>query len=104
MLRIAAGRVGSAIRGTTVAPRAAAVGLNNIRSGHGGPKETDEEFDNRYEAFFNRPDIDHWEIRSAMNRLAGKKKTISNFSHFRFFLFPFNFLLSGSSLEPKNVV
>jgi cytochrome c oxidase subunit 5a len=25
--------------------------------------ETDAEFDARYEAFFNRPDIDGWEIR-----------------------------------------
>nr|ACT31598.1 cytochrome c oxidase subunit Va protein-like protein [Artemia franciscana] len=33
--------------------------------------ESDEEFDARYEAFFNRPDIDGWEIRKAMNDLAG---------------------------------
>lgn len=33
--------------------------------------ETDEEFDARYEAYFNRPDIDGWEIRKAMNDLAG---------------------------------
>lgn len=33
--------------------------------------ETDEEFDARYEAFFNRPDIDGWEIRKAMNDLTG---------------------------------
>ncbi|MCL4120713.1 UNVERIFIED_CONTAM: hypothetical protein GTU68_048015 [Idotea baltica] len=33
--------------------------------------ETDEEFDNRYEAYFNRSDIDHWEIRKAMNDLCG---------------------------------
>lgn len=25
--------------------------------------ETDEEFDQRYECFFNRPDIDGWEVR-----------------------------------------
>uniref|UniRef100_A0A1B6CGT0 Cytochrome c oxidase subunit 5A, mitochondrial n=1 Tax=Clastoptera arizonana TaxID=38151 RepID=A0A1B6CGT0_9HEMI len=34
-------------------------------------KETDEEFDNRYEAYFNRPDIDGWEIRKGMNNLTG---------------------------------
>ena len=33
--------------------------------------ETDEEFDHRYEAYFNRSDIDHWEIRKAMNDLCG---------------------------------
>uniref|UniRef100_A0A1B6JRY1 Cytochrome c oxidase subunit 5A, mitochondrial n=1 Tax=Homalodisca liturata TaxID=320908 RepID=A0A1B6JRY1_9HEMI len=33
--------------------------------------ETDEEFDARYEAYFNRPDIDGWEIRKAMNDLCG---------------------------------
>ena len=33
--------------------------------------ETDAEFDARYEAFFNRPDIDGWEIRKAMGDLAG---------------------------------
>ncbi|XP_023217475.1 cytochrome c oxidase subunit 5A, mitochondrial-like [Centruroides sculpturatus] len=33
--------------------------------------ETDEEFDARYEAYFNRKDIDGWEIRKAMNDLHG---------------------------------
>ena len=27
-----------------------------------GPQETDAEFDARYEAYFNRPDIDGWEV------------------------------------------
>ena len=31
--------------------------------------ETDEEFDARYEAYFNRPDIDGWEVRKAMQDL-----------------------------------
>ena len=31
--------------------------------------ETDEEFDLRYERFFNRPDIDGWELRKAINDL-----------------------------------
>ncbi|GFV35528.1 cytochrome c oxidase subunit 5A, mitochondrial [Trichonephila clavipes] len=34
-------------------------------------QESDEEFDARYEAYFNRPDIDEWEIRKAMNDLQG---------------------------------
>ena len=33
--------------------------------------ETDSEFDNRYEAYFNRPDIDGWEIRKGFGDLAG---------------------------------
>ncbi|TRY67015.1 hypothetical protein TCAL_03319 [Tigriopus californicus] len=33
-------------------------------------QETDAEFDARYEAFFNRKDIDGWEIRKAMQDLA----------------------------------
>eukprot|EP00095_Tigriopus_kingsejongensis_P003178 maker-scaffold91_size383040-snap-gene-1.26 protein:Tk03178 transcript:maker-scaffold91_size383040-snap-gene-1.26-mRNA-1 annotation:"cytochrome c oxidase subunit mitochondrial" len=33
--------------------------------------ETDAEFDARYEAFFNRKDIDGWEIRKAMGDLGG---------------------------------
>ena len=32
-------------------------------------EETDEEFDLRYERYFNRPDIDGWEIRKAVNDL-----------------------------------
>merc|ERR1712110_391879 len=34
-------------------------------------EETDAEFDARYEAYFNRPDIDGWEYRKAMGDLAG---------------------------------
>ena len=34
-------------------------------------EETDAEFDARYEAYFNRPDIDGWEYRKAMADLAG---------------------------------
>jgi len=34
-------------------------------------EETDEEFDARYEAYFNRPDIDGWEVRKAMHDLTG---------------------------------
>merc|ERR1711915_399551 len=33
--------------------------------------ETDAEFDARYEAYFSRPSIDGWEVRKAMNDLAG---------------------------------
>ncbi|CAH0561848.1 unnamed protein product [Brassicogethes aeneus] len=36
-----------------------------------GPTETDEQFDARYENFFNRKDIDGWEIRQGINDLWG---------------------------------
>lgn len=36
-----------------------------------GSTETSEEFDARYEAFFNKPEIDGWDIRKAMNDLCG---------------------------------
>ena len=32
-----------------------------------GVEETDEEFDTRYENYFNRPDIDGWELRKGIN-------------------------------------
>lgn len=69
MLRIVAGRAGSSIR-QAIVPRATIAGVQ-ARASHGNT-ETDEEFDARYEKFFNRPDIDHWEIRKAMNDLAGE--------------------------------
>lgn len=43
-----------------------------IRFSHAGvPDIYDPEFDSRYEAYFNRPDIDGWEIRKAFNDLQG---------------------------------
>lgn len=36
-----------------------------------GRKESEDEFDARYVAYFNRPDIDGWEIRKAMNDMHG---------------------------------
>ena len=35
------------------------------------PKESDEAFDARWEAYFNREDIDGWELRKGMNELYG---------------------------------
>ena len=34
-------------------------------------EETDAEFDARFEAYFNRADIDGWEIRKGMHDLSG---------------------------------
>jgi len=36
-----------------------------------GRKESEDEFDERYVAYFNRKDIDGWEVRKAMNDLQG---------------------------------
>ncbi|KAJ8670401.1 hypothetical protein QAD02_001660 [Eretmocerus hayati] len=72
MLRIIAGSASSTLK-RAILPAASATSQvqQQSRASHGGPVETDEEFDARYEAYFNRPDIDHWEIRKAMNDLAG---------------------------------
>ncbi|KAI4482130.1 hypothetical protein M0802_013811 [Mischocyttarus mexicanus] len=68
MLRLVAKRVGSSLRNATI-PRATIIGTQSVRNSHS--TETDEEFDARYEKYFNRPDIDGWEARKAMNDLAG---------------------------------
>jgi len=36
-----------------------------------GRKESEDEFDERYVAYFNRKDLDGWELRKAMNDLQG---------------------------------
>ncbi|KAK7807914.1 hypothetical protein U0070_023946 [Myodes glareolus] len=36
-----------------------------------GSHETDEEFDARWVTYFNKPDIDAWELRKGMNTLVG---------------------------------
>lgn len=69
MLRVVAARVASAMMPRVTATSLA--GVQSVRESHGS-KETDEEFDQRYVNFFSRNDIDHWEIRKAMNDLAGE--------------------------------
>lgn len=73
MLRAVVTRAASAARtGLLTSRRATAVtGTQSVRASHEST-ETDEEFDERYVKFFNRNDIDHWEIRKAMNDLAGE--------------------------------
>lgn len=67
MLRATAGRLLTVFKGATGLTRPAAIGA--VRHSHS--TETDEQFDARYEAYFNRPDIDAWEARKAMNDLLG---------------------------------
>jgi cytochrome c oxidase subunit 5a len=68
MLRAAAGQLVSVMRGSFGVSRLAAIGAVR-NSSHSS--ETDAEFDARYEAYFNRPDIDGWECRKAMNDILG---------------------------------
>ena len=44
------------------------LGAASIRHSSHGTMDN-EEFDARYEAYFNKPDVDGWEIRKAMNDL-----------------------------------
>ncbi|XP_013188044.1 cytochrome c oxidase subunit 5A, mitochondrial [Amyelois transitella] len=70
MLRSASGKLVTVFKQTLI-PSARVGAVIPKRLSHGGPVESDEEFDSRYEAFFNRPDIDGWEIRKGMNDLCG---------------------------------
>ncbi|XP_043254757.1 cytochrome c oxidase subunit 5A, mitochondrial [Colletes gigas] len=70
MLRFMGGRVHSIAR-STIVPRSTAIGAQNVRASHDEPEESEEEFNKKYTTYLSRPDIDHWEIRSAMNTLAG---------------------------------
>ncbi|XP_049883584.1 cytochrome c oxidase subunit 5A, mitochondrial [Pectinophora gossypiella] len=70
MLKSASGRLANILKRSLV-PAVRVSAVVPARRAHGGPVETDEEFDCRYEAFFNRPDIDGWEIRKGMNDLCG---------------------------------
>ncbi|XP_044741818.1 cytochrome c oxidase subunit 5A, mitochondrial [Chrysoperla carnea] len=66
MLRSSLARVGSLLKSTTVTRNAVAVRNMSKHS-----TETDEEFDTRYENYFNRKEIDGWEIRKGMSDLCG---------------------------------
>ena len=68
MLRAVAGRLVTLSRGAMGVSRVSAVGAMR-HSSHS--TESDADFDARYEAYFNRPDIDAWEARKAMNDLIG---------------------------------
>lgn len=70
MLRTVSARLANVVRGSMnlSAPRLAAVATVR-HSSHS--TESDEEFDARYEAYFNRPNIDGWEVRKAFNDLLG---------------------------------
>ncbi|CAH3160032.1 unnamed protein product [Porites lobata] len=67
MLRCAARRVVSPyLRGSSTSLGVA------VRKMSSKPKESDEAFDARWKAYFERPDIDAWELRNGLNELYGK--------------------------------
>jgi cytochrome c oxidase subunit 5a len=70
MFRTVAGKVVNVVRGSMGlnAQNMRAIGAIRLSS---HSTETDEEFDARYEAYFNRAEIDGWEVRKAMNDLLG---------------------------------
>ncbi|XP_033328132.1 cytochrome c oxidase subunit 5A [Megalopta genalis] len=70
MLRFTGTRIQSIVRNQIV-PRTAAIGVQNVRASHDEPDENEEDFNQRYTAYLNRPEIDHWETRQVMNSLAG---------------------------------
>ncbi|XP_058460730.1 cytochrome c oxidase subunit 5A, mitochondrial [Malaya genurostris] len=69
MIRYSATQLFGVLRGSLglTANRLGVTGV--VRHSHSN--ESAEEFDARYEAYLNRPDIDHWEARKAMNDLLG---------------------------------
>lgn len=70
MLRSVACRISSVVRNVAIQNLGrTSVVSSRLMSQHS--TETDDEFDSRYEAYFNRKDIDGWEIRKAMNDLSG---------------------------------
>lgn len=77
MLRLVAGRMLATTR-KAIQPRVMTVRLSH------GEKLSDEQIDTQYIEYFDRKDIDHWELRSAINRLAGK---------LIFYLFPPSFFI-----------
>merc|ERR1712226_1003915 len=66
MLRTAVRSILQASRQSQALPANAGVRLMSSKV-----EETDAEFDARFEAYFNRADIDGWEIRKAMHDLSG---------------------------------
>ncbi|CAH1112041.1 unnamed protein product [Psylliodes chrysocephalus] len=69
MFRTTAVRAQSLLRTALVAARPNGAATTRLMSSHS--TETDEQFDSRYENFFNKKDIDGWEIRRGINDLWG---------------------------------
>ena len=70
MLRSAVTQLSGVLRGSVGLTAARTLAVGSVRLSH-GHAETDEQFDKRYEDYFNRKDIDGWEIRKGMNDILG---------------------------------
>ncbi|KAE8746267.1 hypothetical protein FOCC_FOCC006939 [Frankliniella occidentalis] len=70
MLRSVAMRVHGAVRSGVLQTAVRSPAAIQQRLSHGKPELSEEEFDQKYVDFFSRPNIDGWEIRTAMNDLA----------------------------------
>ncbi|KAI3371200.1 hypothetical protein L3Q82_023821 [Scortum barcoo] len=57
--------------GITMKRTVPAISVLASRNYSHGKQETDEEFDARWVTYFNKPDIDAWELRKGMNTLIG---------------------------------
>jgi len=65
MLRVSSSLLGAAVKSLKPSSSAA---IFSKRFSH-GKEESPEEFDQRFVDYFNRPDIDGWEVRKAMTEL-----------------------------------
>ncbi|XP_055384374.1 cytochrome c oxidase subunit 5A, mitochondrial [Condylostylus longicornis] len=70
MFRSAVTQLAGVMRGPLGFNAARTTVVNSVRASH-GHAESDEDFDRRYEDYFNRKDIDGWEIRRGMNDVLG---------------------------------
>ncbi|XP_011673328.1 cytochrome c oxidase subunit 5A, mitochondrial [Strongylocentrotus purpuratus] len=72
MFRQVVTRIAGAVR-STVIPRnlQQPLAATQVRGYSAKVEETDEQFDARWEAYFNRPDLDDWELRRGLNELHG---------------------------------
>jgi len=71
MLRAAVQKAGLCIQNVSKCTLQRNLAVGSIRHMSKHSVETDEEFDSRYEQYFNQPDIDGWDIRKGMNDLQG---------------------------------
>lgn len=72
MFRQVVTRIAGAVRATVI-PRhlQQPMAATQVRGYSAKVEETDEQFDARWEAYFNRPEIDDWELRRGLNELHG---------------------------------
>ncbi|KAM9070674.1 cytochrome c oxidase subunit 5A, mitochondrial [Sarcophilus harrisii] len=70
-VRVLLPKPGAAAPSSLPSPSPAAAAIHSVRCYSHGSHETDEEFDARWVTYFNKPDLDAWELRKGMNTLVG---------------------------------